>query len=1084
MKRIISVALSVVMLSSASPCLAEQAENSTVIDIFNSESAEFNEAGAPDLQTAADEKIQAEENPNTEDFSLYNAENPSYEEWETPDNIKENLIPDASDAGGYTYMGARHTQMQYSEIGTEDPEIGGACMKWSYTSEGTLELSSAWRGFEAFSLNQQKGDGKGNFGFVPNGGATYVLSMNLKNASSNGITPHIGAAMNNSWGPANLVYTNEYGSEGMQLTEGWQKFNAAITLPQNYKTAAGNGDFANNVNIGFPSGTEEGAAFWLDVSSKDSVYFAEEEAYDITNTVTEAPEIIRSGGTIKCEAALYNQIGIKGGLKQEFDWVILDEARTPVSEGFSIARDGACVTVDVLENASIGKYYIYAYSTQNPQMGKSVSIEVKKAIVNDKELTVLEGNIIKKPSSASFAVNSNSQLVAAQTNVRVNPEYYTIKALEDIKDTKSGVEGLRIQNGFNGITKGYKFNRGDKYVISAEVRTSGEKDAYFNFALSNGTADSAIQSKKYLARGMQVNSEWEKFSTTFEIGDNFDPDGELFFILGLADGCEKDASVDLKLNVYIAKESAVAAKISGNAEADANNEYILTASLVNAAGEEMESDAEFNWYLLESDQGTEAQYASLESTGQNTARLKVDIEAESGQYYAVAEPKGIDGIRKVFGFTLNKPTAQECAVQILNRKNASEISEALEKILGIFEIEGIYRKCNTGEIAKLIAGEEETFTVGNITSELKKLAIISLFNKNDISEALYTSDGDFKYYSELKLDSFYSGNTLKSVFDNIMSKSAKEQLQKDLVNVTSSKNFYQKLAECIILNAIAEPDTRGNAYVGEILTQENANKADIDITNYLKLKNKSEANSSLAGKVFTHSSLEAAISQFKDKSSDSSSGGGSRGSSGGTKAPAADTGVAVIPAKDSQKELNFEDVPETHWAYDEIYHLKKLGKVSGVDELHFAPEADITREQFVKMFVEALDIEKKSCDLKFNDTKTGAWYDAYIQTAVANGLVNGIGDNEFGIGTYITRQDICVIVARALGVSGEDIAPNFTDNDDISAYAQSAAAYLNDFGVINGFPDGSFKPKNSCTRAQAAKIICTLINLGGVRKTE
>ena len=133
------------------------------------------------------------------------------------------------------------------------------------------------------------------------------------------------------------------------------------------------------------------------------------------------------------------------------------------------------------------------------------------------------------------------------------------------------------------------------------------------------------------------------------------------------------------------------------------------------------------------------------------------------------------------------------------------------------------------------------------------------------------------------------------------------------------------------------------------------------------------------------------------------------------------------------------------------------------------------------MFTEAFNYTKSQTVLEYKDIDNSAWYAPYIAAAVDNGLINGISDEQFGIGMPITRQDICVIIMRAMkGEVQEGTNPLFADSDDISEYAREAVAYLNDCGIINGFEDGTFMPKNNCTRAQAAKIICTLINLGGI----
>lgn len=83
---------------------------------------------------------------------------------------------------------------------------------------------------------------------------------------------------------------------------------------------------------------------------------------------------------------------------------------------------------------------------------------------------------------------------------------------------------------------------------------------------------------------------------------------------------------------------------------------------------------------------------------------------------------------------------------------------------------------------------------------------------------------------------------------------------------------------------------------------------------------------------------------------------------------------STAPAEPGQTEQNFSDVDSSHWAFDEIYHLKKLGVISGVDEEHFVPEGQVTREQFIKMFIDAFGYQKTNSELSFSDVSQDAWY--------------------------------------------------------------------------------------------------------------
>ena len=82
----------------------------------------------------------------------------------------------------------------------------------------------------------------------------------------------------------------------------------------------------------------------------------------------------------------------------------------------------------------------------------------------------------------------------------------------------------------------------------------------------------------------------------------------------------------------------------------------------------------------------------------------------------------------------------------------------------------------------------------------------------------------------------------------------------------------------------------------------------------------------------------------------------------------------------------------------------------------------------------------------------------------------------FGVEQLLTRQDMAVFLARAVGVAEEKGGmEHFLDSGDITPYARSSVGVLNDMGCISGFPDGTFRPMEYATRAEAAKILFMLM---------
>jgi len=169
--------------------------------------------------------------------------------------------------------------------------------------------------------------------------------------------------------------------------------------------------------------------------------------------------------------------------------------------------------------------------------------------------------------------------------------------------------------------------------------------------------------------------------------------------------------------------------------------------------------------------------------------------------------------------------------------------------------------------------------------------------------------------------------------------------------------------------------------------------------------------------------------------------------------------------------VRFYDVPDDHWAADAINALALRGIVNGVGDNMFAPDYNVTREQFVRMVVNVLGLTKSGTATNFADVDESEWYAPYIAVAAENGIIKGIADDEFGVGLHITRQDMATIKHRALDLELNENEMPFTDAEHIAYYAETAVAALYGANLITGYPDGTFRPRSNLTRAEAATII-------------
>ena len=242
-------------------------------------------------------------------------------------------------------------------------------------------------------------------------------------------------------------------------------------------------------------------------------------------------------------------------------------------------------------------------------------------------------------------------------------------------------------------------------------------------------------------------------------------------------------------------------------------------------------------------------------------------------------------------------------------------------------------------------------------------------------------------------------------------------------------------------------------------------------------------------------SIEAAAeAEYKKENSGSGNGGnggnGGNNGSSGNKSSGVDLYPGVIqtdkPTPDWYIDSNasnttntvFSDIENIEWAKYSINKLYSLGAISGKSEGIFAPNDNMTREELCKIIASAFKLEhaENSQNVTFNDVEASAWYADYVAICTENGIINGIGDNLFGVGKTVTREEIATILVRAAEAAGKSLDYDYTifpfpDDDEISDWAHDSVKILRECMIINGMEDDRFAPKENVTRAQGAKMI-------------
>lgn len=171
----------------------------------------------------------------------------------------------------------------------------------------------------------------------------------------------------------------------------------------------------------------------------------------------------------------------------------------------------------------------------------------------------------------------------------------------------------------------------------------------------------------------------------------------------------------------------------------------------------------------------------------------------------------------------------------------------------------------------------------------------------------------------------------------------------------------------------------------------------------------------------------------------------------------------------------FSDVASTAlWAMPAIEELAAQGVVNGVGNNQYDPTGNVTETEVLATLVRMLHLSMSTSSGVTVPSGTPGWAVADVQAAIADHL--GPGYTSLAPNASATRLWTLDALIRALGDQSKAQADNtqslsYTDTSSIPS-AQRGYVYLGtSLGLINGFPDGSFQPQGPVTRAQIAVML-------------
>ena len=149
--------------------------------------------------------------------------------------------------------------------------------------------------------------------------------------------------------------------------------------------------------------------------------------------------------------------------------------------------------------------------------------------------------------------------------------------------------------------------------------------------------------------------------------------------------------------------------------------------------------------------------------------------------------------------------------------------------------------------------------------------------------------------------------------------------------------------------------------------------------------------------------------------------------------------------------------------------IDHMAYLAGYPDGAFGPDRNMTRAEAAQMFYNLLLDKDVTTTVTFADVDDGAWYAEAVHTLASLGILNGVGDNRYEPERAITRAEFTAIAMRfAKAPAGGET--RFTDvHESDWFYADVAGAVQ--YGWIEGYGDGAFRPGSSITRAEVTAIV-------------
>jgi len=170
----------------------------------------------------------------------------------------------------------------------------------------------------------------------------------------------------------------------------------------------------------------------------------------------------------------------------------------------------------------------------------------------------------------------------------------------------------------------------------------------------------------------------------------------------------------------------------------------------------------------------------------------------------------------------------------------------------------------------------------------------------------------------------------------------------------------------------------------------------------------------------------------------------------------------------------YSDLKSNHWAFEQIMYLANASIIGGYPDGTFQPNRNTTRAEAARMLATALDLPVVDTPSIFKDVPTTHWANDFIVAAAKAGIFKGNPDGTFNPSGQLTRAEMAILLSTAYDLDANNLA-HFSDVKS-THWANRAIAAMYENNLTVGYPDGTYHPSNSTTRAEFSMFLAKALN--------